>query len=197
MSTKPTPKREVTETAVQLLLWAQDDLLAVHPSTMLSRPRTTRTPLGPANPARVREQAALFRMVSIVEAFLDTLSRELMNEYLPNRTTVLSRLIEDFDETSTFTWDQRKKAYIRYHNISLTQCTAWNKISAAIEIRNSVAHSLGRVTPRQLRKARLSTTLSSIDSHVVNGEIVVGVKCLDLARQACIDFVKWVDSETP
>ncbi|MEU7795569.1 hypothetical protein AB0B11_19275 [Micromonospora tulbaghiae] len=193
-----TPRNEVTEVAIKLLIWAETDLAAEHILAVgAPKPRIGRTTLGLVSPKHVRRQAAVFRMVSVVEAFLDTLSRELTGSYVPYRTKTLNLLLEDFDVNTTFSWQQREDAYRRYHGIELKKCAAWDEINAAIQARNSIAHGLGRITPKQVRKANLASQLKAIDISIVNGELNFGEKCLTLVRDACSEFVKAVDALTP
>jgi hypothetical protein len=191
------PNRELTEAALKLIHWSLDDLHLPGGSPVF-RGRVIRTPLGPVAPAVVRQQATLFRMVSIVESYLDALSRELVSEAIPQHFSMLEPLLEDFNSGTTATWSRRIQTYNRYHKINLKKQTSWRELEAAIDVRNSIAHGLGRLTATQAAKKRqVEARLKFIEVLIVDHELRYSDRSIEIVRRACSDFVRSVDGRVP
>ncbi|MBQ1072833.1 hypothetical protein KBX06_06600 [Micromonospora sp. C31] len=191
------PNRELTEAALKLISWSLEDLKLPEGSPT-SRGRVIRTSLGPVAPEIIRQQATLFRMVSVVESYLDALSRELLSTAIPQHFPMLEPLLEDFDSGTTATWARRIQAYARYHSIDIKKQTAWPKLEAAIDVRNSIAHGLGRLTATQAAKKRaVETRLKAIEVSIVDRELRYSSQTIDLVRSACSDFIRSVDTQVP
>lgn len=141
----------------------------------------------------VRTQGTYLRLVSIVEAFLDSLSSELFLERVSDVDNMFRNLIRDAEEKSDNSWENRKHAFRDYHQVSLGDCTSWSQIDCAIVVRNAIAHGLGSLTRRQknrkdrqkVREAKVSLIDDVI--HVDEGSLLSLLKASDA-------FIRDVDS---
>nr|GID87305.1 hypothetical protein Ade03nite_62290 [Actinoplanes derwentensis] len=120
-----------------------------------------------------------------------------MDEYFPRKTSTVNRLLEDFELNSTSSWQKRHESYVRYHSVDLSKQFGWKGVEAAIEARNSVAHGLGRLTAKQLRKRGIKAQLGLVDIQVANNELYIVKTSLPKIFSVCSSFVRAVDSAAP
>jgi hypothetical protein len=184
------PRHALTEQALLLLLHAQ---------------RTLAEPLGrqplrsPARGGRIQsatrvvEEAALLRLVSITESFLDALSLQAISGAVDARVPIVGKLVEEFEMSATSSWPKREEAFKNYHGVLLTACAGYKDVQAAIQVRNCIAHGLGRLTPRQRRNRGLPSQVSSLNVAVGSGRMHLGDSTISITGQACGSFIRAVD----
>jgi hypothetical protein len=182
------PRHALTEQAVGSILHTVADLHA-RPTPTSSRGRIATT-------SQIAEQGALLRIVSITEAYLDSLSlQEVMRTVPPSPMT--SKLVETFETSTTTTWRARRQSFKTHHGIDLVKCARWNDLDAAIDVRNSIAHALGRVTAFLRRNSQLATKVGRIGVIVANGQMLLSDSTVDKVASVCADFIYDVDSKVP
>jgi hypothetical protein len=93
---------------------------------------------------------------------------------------------------SADSWPRRKDFATRF-NVPLTTAPGWDKIDAAIDARNSIAHALGGVTDKQ-RLRRVRSTLAKIDITVVDGRLISD-DALSTVCESIVKFIAHVDGE--
>jgi hypothetical protein len=134
------------------------------------------------------------RLVSIIEAYVDSMNSQLVRRHLSDDTpTPVRRMTADVEIRSSSTWGDRKEAYARYHGVSIGNCSGWNEVDAAIAVRNSLAHGLGTLTPRQ-RNHAMRTKMRSVGARVVDDRIHLTSDALGKLLSVAVAFVDSVDS---
>lgn len=146
------------------------------------------------NPVIARETWAVFRMVAIAEGYVDNVSRTLFTDVTVGQTGLFKRLVAEAESHAYDSWRERKDVFSRYHRIPLSECAKWSDIDAAIEIRNSVAHGLGRLTERQRTSSTIST-LSRIGVHVVDDRLIVTTPVAGRCYQSAREFISSLDQQ--
>jgi hypothetical protein len=189
---------EVSEEAISLLHATYLDSADPSANTSLPRGRVLRSEcaLGAYDVESSRRQGCFLRMISVVEAYVDIVSEHLFQESLPITHALVRRLLDDVKLRASSTWNERKAAFSSYHKIQLGEFGRWSELDAGIEVRNSIAHGLGRLTPRQ-REAGIESKLSQIGVRIQDGSIVISSSSLERCRDVCIDFVRYLDREIP
>lgn len=191
------PRFAITEVALRLLRHAETQLAATS-ETVQRRPRVLRDMGGATTDLNQwRQEASFFRIVSITESYLDTLSVHRHISFVDSSIQMLMRLVEDVQISSSGTWKSREDAYKFHHDLRLSKCSRWKDIQAAIQVRNCLAHGLGTLTPRQRRNSTLPAQVSSLDVVIGGGRMHLGQLAVSKACGACQEFVRDVDSKMP
>jgi hypothetical protein len=107
-------------------------------------------------------EAAMLRLVSIIEAYVDAVSMFRMGLVVDGSHVLVAKMLEDFEVGSSSTWRQRHDSYEGYHKFSLRSRAGWDVVSASIEVRNCLAHGLGNLTAQQRGKTALPATVGRI-----------------------------------
>jgi len=134
-------------------------------------------------------------MISIVEAFVDTLLAALFRENAPMTHDLVRRLVETTELRASITWDERRAAFEGFHGVRLGQLDRWSELDAGIEVRNAIAHGLGRLTPRQQEKA-LAGKLSQVGVSVRDGAVIISSESLLRCRDVSVAFIASLDAST-
>ncbi|MFC5831202.1 hypothetical protein [Nonomuraea insulae] len=161
------------------------------------RIRTSYSTLGTLEPEILQAEATIFRYVSITEAYIDALSSELMSNAMPYSNPLVKILIEEYEIQTTSNWERRHEKFSKIHSIRLKECSEWNKVNAAIEVRNTIAHGLGRLTPLQQKKANIASALSAIGVSIDAGRVRLTLATARTVRDACRAFIRSVDQKCP
>lgn len=148
--------------------------------------------LGVHGGAGLRNEFSVFRMVCIVEAYVDMVGSLLFRKSLSLRSTLFETLVKEAEARSANTWEERKSSFSNYHKIPLTDCSRWADIDGLIVIRNAVAHGLGRLTDRQ-RNSKSINKLKSIDVNVIDGMVVLNRNTLVRCHKSCREFISSLD----
>lgn len=189
---------EASEAAIAYLHTAYLDLAGSEHHDTFSRGRILRSSsaLGSFEFESTRMQGCFLRMISITEAYVDIISAHLFRESVPTMHDLVRRLVEDVKMRASATWNERKAAFSSYHKIQLGGFSRWSELDAGIEVRNSIAHGLGRLTPRQ-RAANIGSQLSKIGVSVQDGSVIITLESLQRCRDVCVEFVRYLDREIP
>lgn len=184
----------LTEDALYLLQATYDDL-ASRESVKLPTGRTRpRGKLVTFNAPKFRYEACYLRLISIVESYLDVLCSELFDKAAEDQSKMFIALIAAADARADNNWEERKNAFKSYHGISLGECSSWPDIDSGIEVRNSIAHGLGRLTSRQ-RSMKSRQKIANAGVAVIEDDLQLTReavrRCLDAARH----FVSSVDQK--
>ncbi|WP_375503707.1 hypothetical protein [uncultured Jatrophihabitans sp.] len=108
-----------------------------------------------------------------------------------------TKLLETFETSTTTTWRGREQAYKSHHGVDLTKCAQWKELQGAIDVRNSIAHALGRVTAFLRRNSQLASKVSGIDVTISNGHMHLSDASVDKVAALCTEFIYDVDSRVP
>ena len=186
----------LTESALQLLRVANRDLHAAKPLAVRP-PRISGPHFGTLDPTQVRYQAALLRMVSTTEAYLDSVNDLLMRRHFQAPTRPIQSMVEELGIGSSRSWQARHSAFKKLHGVRLRKQSSWKVLEGAIEARNGIAHGIGRLTPTQLRNADLQVQLKRVDITVGGGRMIMSDNSLAVVLEACVCFVRSVDRAVP
>jgi hypothetical protein len=142
----------VTEEALRLLQATHADFTRLPMPPPRGRLRIgTTTALGPYDFSQVRAQSEYLRLVSIVEAFVDTCCNHLFDLKTQGHDLFVSNLADAARDQASNSWEERKKAFATYHDVPLGSCAGYSDVAAAVQVRNAVAHGLGSLTRRQTK----------------------------------------------
>lgn len=136
-----------TEEALRLLWTTHADF-----SQLASLPRRGRINVGsslnfgPYDFQHVRAQSEYLRLVSIVEAFVDTCCNHLFELRTKGLDSLFQNLAAAALDQASRDWESRKAAFKVYHGIALGACSKFSDVSAAVQVRNAIAHGLGSLT---------------------------------------------------
>ena len=116
------------------------------------RHRPPRLPKQTFSRDQLQCQATLLRLISITEAFCgDRLVDEVESLIEPNRHTAVGAVWDQAAISATSSWSDQKRALKDWLGVKLTNAQ-WKPVDDLVEARNSIAHGLGTLTRRQLRK---------------------------------------------
>lgn len=159
--------------------------------------RIQQTSLGTTDPQALAMQAGFLRLVSVTEAALDTLGVELTSKDVPNPGSVITLLMLEKELASTSSWAVRRKAFKRHHHLDIHKCARFGEVEGAIEVRNAIAHGLGRLTTRQVQSAETAKLLQRVNVSIVNGFVELRAGHLRECADYCFDFLSDVDGRLP
>lgn len=185
----------ITEEALKMLRATRADFARVPASTVPGRGSGFATSaLGQYDFAQVRNQSEYLRLVSIVEAFVDTCSGQQFDSRTSGRDAFLRAAVAEVRETSLKGWDERKEAFKKYHGVTLGDCFRWSDLDSAREIRNSIAHGLGRLTPRQ-RNAKTRRKMEAMGVRLRGDQLVVDNLALEKCLKSAVAFISDLDRQ--
>lgn len=183
----------ITEEAQKLLRATHADFSGIASAGLPGRGTSFgASALGRYDFTQVRNQSEYLRLVSIVEAYVDTCSSQQFDLRTMGRDTFLRALAAAAHEASLKGWDERKEAFKTYHGVVLGQCARWSDIDAAREARNSIAHGLGQLTSRQ-QNATTRRKIASVGISFRGNQLVVNDAALDRCVKSAVAFIVDVD----
>lgn len=188
------PRLALTEAAIRLIRHATFDMPRQQSA---ARPpgRVLRNALGASTDPDVwLKEAAILRLVSIVEAYVDAVSMFRMGVVVDSSHVLVAKMLEDFEVGSSSTWQQRHDSYEGYHRFSLKSRSGWQVVSASIEVRNCLAHGLGNLTAKQRGKTALPSTVGLIGVSVGSNRMHLGATTVAVVGRGCDDFVRDIDA---
>lgn len=185
-------KRAVTDAALLLVLAAERDFRFARQNTQ-RRPRIVSFALGTLDPIDVTCQATILRLFSTIEAYVDALNRDLLQEAIDLATPQPHVVLEELQFHSSRNWSERQKAFRRVHGVRLSRQCSWKEIEATREVRNCIAHGLGQLTAPQLRNQNIGRKLEFIKIRVSGGRLVITDESVWAVVQACSKFIRSVD----
>jgi hypothetical protein len=183
----------VTEEAQRLLRATRADFAGIAAPSVPGRGSGGgTTSLGLYDFEQVRNQSEYLRLVSIVEAYVDTCGGQQFNLQTSGRDDFVRTMAAEVVATSVRGWEERKRAFKTYHGVALGDCAKWTDIDAARQVRNSIAHGLGRLTASQ-QNGRTRRKLESMGVALRGNQLIVDAPALDKCVRSAIAFIVDVD----
>jgi hypothetical protein len=143
---------------------------------------------------RVRFESTYLRLISIVEAYVDSMCSDLFRRPQVAQVPMFRALIAAAEARASTNWEERKSAFSEYHRVSLGSCERWSELDAGIDIRNAIAHGLGTLTKRQ-RTHKSRAKMESVGAVIVDDRLMLNDKALARCLLFTTEFVKSVDSK--
>lgn len=186
------PKVALSESALHMFRDVEAELLYF---PRAGGTRIARTSAGPIDPHTIRREATYLRFLSICEAYTDTVMIETLEARVP-RPAVKEVLLmmEELEISASRGWPNRNAAFKKYYDVALSDYPGWASLRAAADVRNVIAHGLGRLTASQRSRADLSKKLAEIDVAIGGGRVHLTNASLSTLRDTCIGYVKYLDS---
>lgn len=153
--------------------------------------------LGSSDPRHLALQSGFLRLISVVEASVDSLGGELTSRSVPNLDEVLRLLVLEKELAATSSWESRRKSFKRHHGVDLRKCAEHQRLEGAIEVRNAISHGLGRLTTRQVFSSETPKQLARVNVAITNGYVDIQPVHLTECAQYCSDFLKSLDGLLP
>ena len=186
----------ITDAALQLLYEAHADLMRTTAVPPVGRMKTSGVAgrLRAQDPNQVRAQGTYLRMVSVVEAFVDTLSSQAFRHRIDEQDDLVVALVNAAEARADTSWSERKSAFQTYHGVNLGSCHGWTAVESSHLVRNAIAHGLGSLTRRQANKGSRSKVRGA---GVVLVDDVIWITDASLARcrDSSATFVRDVDAK--
>jgi hypothetical protein len=187
---------ELTELAVTLVNAAHASFSTLEQPIEVRLAKATTGPLyGPSN-QQLRSHAAFLRSVSIVEAYIDTLSSSLFVYHGNSRDQLFQRLAAMAQEQSESSWDNRKENFRTHHGVILGDRLKFSDLDAAFVVRNAIAHGLGALTRRQ-RNSKDRKKVVQIGVGLSDDRVYISEMALERLRSSSISFINDVDQALP
>lgn len=152
--------------------------------------------LGGYDFVQVRAQSEYLRLVSIVEAFIDSTAGELFEVKTRGLDTLVALMTAVVVEQASNSWEERKNAFNRYHGVVLGNCAKYSDIDAAVVVRNAIAHGLGGLTRRQ-RNGKDQGKVASMGVALHGHHLIIDQAALNRCVRSCAAFIADVDSRIP
>lgn len=130
------PPLSITENALAFLVDALHEISEVTEDPPIGRIRIVGSPGGSEIPS-TRRTWAMFKMVAIVEACVDGISKILFSEMLSGQSEVFSALVANAESHAYDNWSERKNVFFRYHKITLADCDNWQLVSIQVVVTRS------------------------------------------------------------
>ena len=164
--------------------------------------RTAVTALRPLRPPRlpsgripdteqIQCQSTLVRLLSITESFASHLLLQEIDKVAARaRSVAIDRIWDDAATRGTNTWNEQKDSYANWLGVKVD----WKVVERLAEARNAVAHGLGTLTRRQLRKeASVRSKLREAGISLTGIRIVLSEAALSSAAGDCRDLIHRLD----
>lgn len=157
------------------------------------RPRPLpRLGVAPANDAeQIQCQSTLVRLLSITESFTsELLLREVDKVTARARSAAVDSLWSEAAVRGTNSWKEQQDSYRDWLGVT----ERWTTVERLAEARNAVAHGLGTLTRRQLRKeTSVRDKLKKAGIPLTGIRIVLSDSALASAASDCRDLIYRVD----
>ena len=184
----------VTEEALRQLWSTHADFALIGTRPSAGRLRSgSMSGLGPYDFYQVRAQSEYLRLVSIVEAFIDSCSSQLFDIRLRGQDKFFRSLTDAALDQSTINWENRRAAFKLYHGITLGDCAKYSDVASATQVRNAVAHGLGSLTRRQSKKDM--ERMRQIGIGFSGFSLRITAAALDRCVDSCAQFIRDVDKK--
>lgn len=140
---------------------------------------------------QVQCQSTLVRLLSITESFASQLLlQEIDKVAVRARSTTIDRIWDDAAIRGTSTWNEQKDSYANWLGVKVD----WKVVERLAEARNAVAHGLGTLTRRQLRKeASVRSKLKEGGIELAGIRIILSDAALSSAASDCRDLIYRLD----
>lgn len=157
--------------------------------------RVYQTSLGTSDPRDLALHTGFLRLVSIAEATVDSLGIEITERAVPAIDGVIRQLMIEKELAGTSSWDARRKSFKRHNGVDLRKCAEHARLQGAIEVRNAIAHGLGRLTTRQALSGDTPKNLEKVDVSLRNGYVDIEPRHLDDCRVYVTAFILSLDEK--
>ncbi len=184
----------LTEEALALLAVTYADFAQLDPPRQQAGRIDFVGSLGAYDFGRIRLESTYLRLISIVEAYVDSMCSNLFRRHLVDQVPVLRALITAAETQASINWKERKSAFSDYHGVSLGSCKRWSELDAGIDIRNTIAHGLGTLTKRQ-RNDKSRNKMKTVGAVIVDDRLMLNDNALERCLVFTREFVKSVDSK--
>jgi hypothetical protein len=189
------PLLAITEDAQKLLRATHADFGNISTTAISGRGSGfTSSALGQHQFEQVRNQSEFLRLVSIVEAFIDTCSGQQFDIRTSGRDEFVRNMTAEVRENSLRGWDERKEAFKKYHGVILGERAKWSDIDASREIRNSIAHGLGQLTSRQ-QNAKTRQKIATMGVIFYGNQLIIGLDTIERFLKSAVAFIHDVDRQ--
>lgn len=140
-------------------------------------------------------QGTIARVASITEAFcVDRLMTMAISELDPEKSIARRAMFDDALKGATGTWSSIRGAFSQWHGVK----PDWKPLESVQEVRNAIAHGLGRLTHRQLvtrnatvqRVRRIGLDVDSDDRLIIADQDVLKVS------RVCAQLIRDLDERT-
>lgn len=187
---------ELTEIAIGLQYAAFSTHASVPEGRVPRIPKATLGALYGPSPDQLRAQAVYLRSVSIVEAYIDSLSTSLFADHGRSRDSLFERLAAIAQEQSENSWEARRSNFKAHHGVGLGDMKTYSDIERAVVVRNAIAHGLGALTKRQ-RNPKDRAKVQQVGVQLSDDRIVIPEAALDKLRSSAVLFIRDVDEALP
>lgn len=151
---------------------------------------------GVASGRTFQSHDAILRLVAIAEDFSIGRFVDVVETVL-HADPVVAALWEAELDRSSDTWDQRKDLWKRYKNVSVSDFPQRDPLTGFIEARNSIAHGLGGLTRKQLRKrASAAGRLSQANIRLRGESLVIDAAHVEHCAVVVKAFIGWLDDKS-
>lgn len=141
------------------------------------------------------QQSTIVRVASITEAFcVDRLMALAISELEPDKSSARRAMFDDALKGATGTWSSIRGAFSEWHGVK----PDWKPLEGVQEVRNAIAHGLGRLTHRQA-STRVSTVQRiqriglDVDS---NDRLILADGDVLTVSSVCAQLIRDVDERT-
>lgn len=144
-----------------------------------------------ADAEQIQCQSTLVRLLSVTESFAsELLVREVAKAAARAQSASIDHIWNDAAIKGTSTWAEQKDAYSNWLGIK----EDWKVVERLAEARNAVAHGLGALTRRQLRKeASVRGKLREAGITLAGIRIILSDAALSSAAADCRDLIHRLD----
>jgi len=191
------PRYVSTEAGLRLLRATLRNYIWEARLSVLPRGRIQQTFLGTSDPRDLAVQAGFLRLVSVVEASVDSLAVELTEGNVPRVDEVLRLLMLEKEIVASANWESRRRVFKRHHRVDLRKCPRYSYLEGAIEVRNAIAHRLGRLTTRQAMSVETTHRLRIANVIVVNERVDLTSEHLTECANCSSEFLRSLDALVP
>jgi hypothetical protein len=160
-----------------------------------SHPRHTRRPRLATEPAQVAEEEAITRIIAACEVYVSKRLREVTDFVATQGGRTAVELWRRQENQATATWAGLVDAWRDFHGIDFSNCAEhYAVVRGFVEVRNSVAHGLGKLTKRQLADANTARRITAdAGVTVVDGGIRLVADNVDHCARSVHSLVRWLD----
>ena len=177
------PHLALTEAALLLVAHAEHEIPRATKGS--AAPRITRDTLGFGSaPNQWPLETATIRLVSISESYVDSVLTHLTTHIRHSRDQLVVHILSEFEVSATRSWAGREQAFKSAFGIELTSMDGWTTLRSGRDVRNSIAHGLGRATPMQRLKSSYSKSLAELEAYSDSGRLVLRPQSVSLLARA-------------
>jgi hypothetical protein len=191
------PATTLAESALTLLARTAGDFRLSYGLALVrsaGRIRRTVTALGSYDLRAVTAESSFLRLVTIAEAFTDSLSVSLLRGRAQPEPQLMG-LVNQYELRAGPTWEARRESYERIHGVRFGACPHWASLKIGTEIRNAIAHGLGTLTVRQRAElAKWQRGFPKVSVGLDGYRLEVTPDSIQECMRYASGFVRWLDA---